>query len=246
MIFGLIYCIIWILILFPLGAVMSYYVMKNKGGFLSSNFLIFFFLSITLTIRGITLIPILTDENFDVQPTSCQEAIFEFSPLVIFLMAVMANTYRFYIIKKPLGLVSKILWHLVLWSLAIGLLAFNILSWVQYDYSRAQRVLVYLALGIYSGLNIIWAIVNLWIMIFLLKRPNMLLIIIIFVSFIGVISILVYTIYRGNNFGPLTDFEFMLMLSFTELIPVLLIVASFIRYMWRDGSRTEGNKECKF
>ena len=48
-----------------------------------------------------------------------------------------------------------------------------------------------------------------------------------------------YIFYRGNGFGPFSDFEFMLVLSFTELILVFLIIFSFFKY--QNSQENEGS-----
>lgn len=102
-----------------------------------------------------------------------------------------------------------------------------------------QEIVLYVGLGIYCSLNIICAIINMYIMWALLKKLNLLLMTIMAISILRVIAVTVYTFYKGNHFGALNDFEFMLILSFTELVPVILIITSFLRYMNREDAPTE-------
>lgn len=235
MIFGIIYCAIWIVILLPLLFIMIHYIKNNDGSILSSNLMIFTFLAITLIIRGFTLIPILTDPDFKDYPTKCQEAAFEYMPLVTFLIAMMVNTYRFYIIKRSPKICTKIICHFFLWAFILFIPSFNILFWVDHEFDTLQRVTLYVGLGVYAAMNIICALINVYIMSCLFKKLNWLLFTMIFISVIRVISVTVYTFYKGNHFGALNDFEFMLILSFTELIPVIMIITSFMRYMNTQG-----------
>uniref|UniRef100_A0A7S3KSD1 Uncharacterized protein n=1 Tax=Euplotes crassus TaxID=5936 RepID=A0A7S3KSD1_EUPCR len=65
----------------------------------------------------------------------------------------------------------------------------------------------------------------------LFRKMNMLLFTLICICVLRVISITVFTFVKNDNFGALNNFEFMLILSFTELIPVIMIITSFLRYM---------------
>ena len=76
--------------------------------------MIFMFLAITLLIRRFIILPLLLDKNFEKDPTKCEEAIFEYIPLATFLIAVMIDTYRFYIINQSPNKVTKLFYHILL------------------------------------------------------------------------------------------------------------------------------------
>jgi len=63
----------------------------------------------------------------------------------------------------------------------------------------------------------------------------MFLVTIVFIFIIRIITMLVYTLIKENDFGPsFSNFEFTLILGFTEIIPCFLMIFSFFKFKTRD------------
>lgn len=241
MIFGIVYCVVWGVFFIPFAIITVSHVINNKYAREISTISAFFFLALTLLIRVITLIPLFLDDTFDNSSDAWEAVIFEATPLMTFLIAAMINSYRWFDIgsrpkrKRAFSKGIRIIGQIVLWFYIILIPIMNAVYCASHDFKLFKNVLAIILVVFYLGMHCVLIISNIYLMIFLVKT-YMFLGTIIVCLFARIIAALVYFIIKGNKLGSLSSYELTLILGVTEIIPVILILVSFILFVKNDIS----------
>jgi hypothetical protein len=167
--------------------------------------------------------------------------IFEATPLMTFLIAAMINSYRWFDIgsrpkrKKAFSKGTRIIGQFVLWFYIILIPIMNAVYCASHDFKLFKDVLAIVLIIFYLGMHAVLIISNIYLMVFLVKTYTFLGTIVLSL-FARIIAALVYFIIKDNRLGSLSTFELTLILGVTEIIPVILILGSFILFVKNDNS----------
>lgn len=234
---------------------------KNKDARDIYTILAFVFLSLTLLVRAVTIIPIVIEgEDFDNNSSYCERVVFSATPLLTFLIAAMINTYRWYDIgvrsleQRSLSLPLRVICQLVLWYFVALLPTGYVMYCVPGTAELARVVFLYSAVFSYTGMHVILIAVNLYLIVFISLKfrrrfpylyNKVKLQMYLFLSFIVVLltvrvtETMVVFFLKEHNIEIVSSFELAALLGVTEIIPCVMVLISFVLFT----GKTDGTLE---
>jgi len=249
---SLIYWALWGIVLIPLTVVTIKHIWTNKSARDKYTILAMSFLWLTLAIRAATIVPLLLEkEGFEDEGTDWERAIFSASPLLTFLIAAMINTYRWYEIgrrsidQKQIPLTTRIICQIVLWTFV----AMVPISPAFFCITKMPTVVrkTFLWSAVIANIIILLVLIFMsWLLIYFIatkmksKFPflylRMKVKMFVFLGFIifllvaRMITFVIIFVLANYNLQLVKSFQVALVLGVTEMIPCILILASFVLF----------------
>ena len=251
-VFSVMYCWFWALLLIPLIFIIVKIVIKEQNSRDFYSISTFVFMILMLGTRAATIFPIiLQDESFAKHDSFCEEIIYSGTPIILFSLSILVHTFRWFklqfrlISSKPyphkynLFLISTVAYYLSFLSLGYWLFCINNNIFV------LREMYGYILIASYWIIHIIMIVFNIYLFCVFTSeinkhhptlykkiklRLNMFYIFIIILLFARLVSSIPMAIeYHLDDYIVVPSFNTLMCLT-TELLPVLVMMFSFIKF----------------